>query len=163
MSDGRELIWVTEEQAAQFKALSTVEQQALMATEIVARKKLDISSELSQLDDDLIRFKAACLVHKSEMSKVYDDQEGKIQALISEMWDVMPSAKVAAQKLADQIQPLGDQVTNLEVSVKKLKSDLSTLDIYGMEKMIELADKLTQMDSATKDIFKFLAANYNSK
>lgn len=161
MSEDRELIWVTKEQATQFKELDTVESQAIMATEIIAKKKLDISSELDQLDDDLIRFKAACLVHKSEMGKVYEEQEGKIQSLINEMWDVMPSAKVAAKKLADQIQPLGDQVASLESSISKVKSDLSTLDIYGMEKLIELAGKLTQMDAATKDIFKFLAANYN--
>ena len=153
-------IWVSEEFAAKYKELESSASLAELTREVVKQKKIDIDSELSQLDEDLVRFKAACTIHKLEMGKVYDEQESNIQNLINDCWDIMPKAKANAQKLADQIQPLGDAVTGLQHSVDELKKDIGGIDFYGIEQMIQLADKLNAMDQATKDVFSFLAVNY---
>ena len=163
MSDNKELIWVTKEQAAQFKELDTVEHQSKVATEIVRQKGLDIESELNQLDDDLIRFKAACLVHKSEMEKVYTEQADKLEALINNCWDVMPVAKDNAQKMADELQPFADKITDLSVSINEVKKLTQGINFYGIEQLTKLVEQVNYMDKNSKDIFTFLINNYKTE
>ena len=46
MSDDRELIWVTKEQAKQFKELDNAKAQSKLALEVIESKKLDLKGEL---------------------------------------------------------------------------------------------------------------------
>ncbi len=153
-------IYVDKEFADKYEELESSKGQAEIAKEILAAKKIDISKELDQLDDDMVRFKSVCLIHKQELAKVYDEQNDLVEKLISEMWDCKPQAQAAAVKLAAEIEPLSSIVNALETSVTKLKGDLNSLDIYGMDRLIELTEKLSSLDSASLEIFKFLTVNY---
>lgn len=164
MEQAKELIWVSKEYAEEYKKLDTVQAQAKLAKEILEAKKIDISSEMSQLDDDLIRFKSACLIHKAEMEKVYKEQASLVEKLIEDCWDIMPKVKQDANKFAFEVkaelEPIGKVVSSLKEDVNSLKTSLNDLNIYGMNQVIDLANKLTQMDDNTKEILSFLVQNY---
>ena len=156
-------IWVTQEYADKYNELDKCDAQAKIALEIIDSKKLDVTNELSQLDDDLIRFKAACLVHKSELEKVYNEQQLRMEKLIDDCWDVMPLAKKNAQKMADELQPFADKVTDLSVSINKVKELTQGIDFYGIDKITKLVEQVSYMDSASKEIFSFLMTNYKKE
>ncbi len=153
-------IYVPQEYADKYNELSHCDAQAKIALEIIASKKLDVQNELSQLDDDLIRFKASCLVHKSELEKVYNEQSDKMEKLINDCWDAMPIAKKNAQKMADELQPFADKVTDLSVSINKIKELTQGINFYGIEQITKLVEQVNYMDESSKSVFEFLINNY---
>ena len=108
----------------------------------------------------MVRFKAACLAHKTELEKVYKEQSDKMEALINDCWDVMPVAKANAQKMADEIQPFADQITTLEVSLKNIKELANGVNFYGMQGFVDAMEKLNSMSDDSKEMLGFLMANF---
>jgi hypothetical protein len=153
-------VYVTLEVAALIEQAETDQEQLRIAKKVAVTKSINMETELAQLDDDLVRFKAACLLHKVELGKVYDEQSKKMDDLINECWDVMPVAKANAQKMADEIQPFADQITTLEVRVKSIRDLANGVDFYGMHGFIEAMEKLNSMSADSKEMLGFLMANF---
>ena len=160
MENEKRHIYVSAEFADKYERLSTVEAQAEIAKEICKAKRLDIQSELDILDDDLLRFKSACVIHKSEMKKAYDEQAVILDKLVSDCWDSMPKAKANAEKMAAEIHPLSNAVSDLNGQVSSLKKEIDNLNIYGADKLLDLVQKISCMDSSSKDMLSFLCENF---
>ncbi len=154
-------LYVPVEFANKYKELDDTKKQKQLAIEHVEQRKIDLKSELAQLDDDTVRFKASCLAHKDALEDVYKDQSSKLEKLINECWDVMPIAKKNAQKMADELQPFADKLTDIECSMNKIKKLSGNVNFYGIENIIKLADQLNTMDDKTKDILSFMVKNFN--
>ena len=153
-------IWVTQEFADKYNEATSDKAQLNVITEVIGRKSIDISSELEQLEEDSLRFKSACLQHKIEMQKVYDDQQEKIESLINSMWDVMPKAKDNAVKMAKEIYPVVNQVNELKQVVDSVRDAIRSIDCYGMDKFLEVAKTINSMDLESKEMLKFMMSNY---
>ena len=156
----KELIWVTKEQADQFKELDTAEHQSKIALKILETKSLDIQSDLQQLDDDAVRFKAACLTHKATLESVYKEQSEKMDKLIEECWDVMPKAKKNADKMAAEFAPVVEMVKNLNKEVEDLKKSASDINFYGLRDLSSAVEQIRNLDSESKEMIQFLMANF---
>jgi len=81
MSNEKELIWVTKEQAEIFKELDSNDNQRNFVDKLIKERKLDIENSIESLDDDLLRLKSFTLTYKTELRKVYDEQDKALEEL----------------------------------------------------------------------------------
>lgn len=157
-------LWVTKETAAELKKLQSGENEKLMVEEVAKKLQLNIESELRQLDDDLARYKAACVVFKQSLMGVYSSQQEEIEKVIDNMWDIMPKVKSESKKLVVEIEkeisPLKQQLDETAKSVEKIKTEFNNINFYAAERMVDLVVKINQLDDGSKEILKFLMNEY---
>ena len=155
-------IYVSRTFANKYKELTEVNAEKEIAFDVIESKKINIKSELSQLDDDVVSFKAACIAHKKALGDVYEEQSDKLDTLINECWEVMPKAKANAQKMADEIAPFKNQLSEIKNEIEQIKELTQGINFYGAESVIKLASQINSMDSSTKDILTFLVNNFKT-
>lgn len=157
-------LWVTKETAAELKKLQSGENEKLMVEEVAKKLQLNIESELRQLDDDLARYKAACVVFKQSIMGVYSSQQEEIEKVIDNMWDIMPKVKSESKKLVVEIEkeifPLKQQLDETAKSVEQIKTAFNNINFYAAERMVDLVVKINQLDDGSKEILKFLMNEY---
>jgi hypothetical protein len=157
-------LWVTKETAAELKKLQSGENEKLMVEEVAKKLQLNIESELRQLDDDLARYKAACVVFKQSLMGVYSSQQEEIEKVIDNMWDIMPKVKSESKKLVVEIEkeisPLKQQLDETAKSVEQIKTAFNNINFYAAERMVDLVVKINQLDDGSKEILKFLMNEY---
>ena len=153
-------IYVPQEFAVKYNELDEANAQAEIAKEIIKAKKLDITSELEYLNDDVIQFKAACLSYKAELKKAYDEQGLVIESMVDTAINSMPSIKQHAVKLAEEVKPIKAELESLQETMKDIKSFSSTISFWEVEKLLKLAEQVSNMDEKSKDVLMFLMNNY---
>ena len=145
-------IYVPIEFAERYENLTSTNAQALLATEILEAKKLNIKAELDQLEDDALRFKAVCVTHKAALEDVYKEQEAKLNELIDSMWDVMPKAKENAKRAAAEIKPIADEVRELNKQLENLQDNMRHLNIWRAQEFITAVDQISKLSPATQEL-----------
>lgn len=160
-------LWVTKETANELKKLQSGENEKLMVEEVAKKLQLNIECELSQLDDDLARYKAACIVFKQSIMGVYNSQQEEIEKIINDMWDIMPKVKSESKKLVSEIEkeiiPLKEQLTETAKSVELIKKEFNNINFYAAERMVDLVTKVNNLDDGSKEILKFLMNEYKQE
>jgi protein gp37 len=157
--DNKEYVsfYVTPEIAKQLQNLVTSGNERAMVEEVALKLKLDIERELSQLDDDLARYKAACVVFKSSLKDVYGQQQEEIEKVINDLWDIMPKVKQETQNMLSKIK---QELSPLKEQLSEIKQLTNNIDIYGAERVLELAKTVSNLDTQSKEILSFLMDNY---
>ena len=145
MSNEKELIWVTKEQAEIFKELDSNDNQRNFVDKLIKERKLDIENSIESLDDDLLRLKSFTLTYKTELRKVYDEQDKALEEL--------------QEKHDDKIYELKNKITQLkpelEKVVKEIKEVTKVLDgisTYSMDRLIEMVNKVNYMNEKDKKL-----------
>jgi signal transduction histidine kinase len=157
-------LWVSKETAKALKDLESNSNEKAMVTKAAESLSLGIEQELFQLDDDLARYKAACIVFKNSLKEVYSVQQEEIDKVIEDQWDIMPQVKQQTNKMINQIKqeltPLSDSVKELKCNVQTLKKELDSINFYGVDRMLEVVNKISELDEGSKDILKYVMNNY---
>ena len=151
-------IWVSAELAKEFEQLKSVEEQEASVKRVIERKRLDLDAENEMLGESLLQFKSVCLAHKKELEKVYQEQADKIYALWEDMGDVSSMVSRHAKALSAEIKPITLEVQAAKRSVDELKKSVLDLNVYGAERVVELAKMVSQMDDKSKEILSALLA-----
>jgi len=154
----KEHIWVSKNLADEYKRLESVEEQEAAVKRVIEKKKLDLDAENEMLGESLLQFKSVCLAHRKELEKVYQDQADKIYAMWEELGDVSTMVSQHAKSLAAEIAPITKEIATARQNVDALKKSVSELDIYGAERVVELAKMVAQMDEKSKEILSALLA-----
>ncbi len=156
MSAEKTHIWVSKKLAEEYNSLESVEEQEASVKRVIEKKRLDLDAENEMLGESLLAFKSACLVHKKELEKVYQDQSDKIYAMWEDMGDVSTMVSRHAKELAAEIKPVSLEIQAAKKSVDELKKSVLDLNIYGAERVVELAKIVAQMDEKSKEILSAL-------
>ncbi|ALM61993.1 hypothetical protein AXI64_gp214 [Vibrio phage qdvp001] len=160
-------LWLSKESAEEIKKLQSCDNEKHMVEEVAKKLSLNIERELTQLDDDLARYKAACIVFKNSLTDVYHEQQEEIDKVIDTVWDVMPKVKQETTKLVNTLQedlePLNKQLKETEIRIENLKSQFNGINFYAAERMTELVDKISNLDEDSKEILKFLTSEYKKE
>jgi len=143
----KEIVWLPQSIAKKFNALKSIEEMRVLTRDVIERKRLDMTTEDRNLEDDVLRFKAFCLAHRSELSKVYNEECD----LIEQMWEEL-SGKADATR--SKIKGMAKEVNDFSRSVGDLKKQLGSLEVYQAERFLELANTVNNMDESTKDILR---------
>lgn len=160
-------LWLSKEYAEEIKKLQSCDNEKIMVEEVAKKLSLNIEQELTQLDDDLARYKAACIVFKNSLTNIYHEQQEEIDKVIDTVWDVMPKVKKETTKLVNTLQedlePLNKQLKETEMRIENLKYQFNGINFYAAERMTELVDKISNLDEGSKEILKFLASEYKKE
>lgn len=155
----KDCIWVSKELAAQYKALDSIEEQEASVKRVIEKKRLDLDAENELLGESLLSFKSVCLAHKKELEKVYQDQADKIYALWEEMGDVSSMISRHAKMVAGEVEPISRAIAEATMNVGRLKTSCNEMNIYGAERIVELARTVATMDDKTKELLSALFAH----
>jgi len=145
MSDNRELIWVAKGQAEMFKELNSEVSQNNFVDKLIKERKLDIQNSIENLDDDLLRLKAFTLTYKTELKKVYDEQE----KVLEELWEEHDEKIYELKEKIKQLKPELEKVTS---QIKEVSNALSGISTYSIEKLIDVVYKVNNMSEKDKKL-----------
>lgn len=144
MSD-RELIWVSQEQAKIFNELDSEKNQKSFVDKLITERKLDIQNSIEALDDDLLRLKAFALNYKTELKKVYDEQDKALE----ELWE---SHDEKIYELKEKIKQLNPELENVKKQILELNKVMDSVSTYNVDKLIEVVHKVNGMSDADKKL-----------
>ena len=96
--------WVDKDTAERLRELQSCESEKQMVEKAAESLQLGIERELGQLDDDLARYKAACIVFKNSLKKVYQEQQDEIEKVIESQWDIMPTVTKETNSMIRKIE-----------------------------------------------------------
>ena len=145
MSDNRELIWVTKEQAEMFKELDLDDNRKNFVDKLIKERKLDIQNSIESLDDDLLRLKSFGLTYKTELKKVYDEQE----KVLEELWEEHDEKIYELKNKITQLKPELEKATS---QVKEVSNALSGISTYSIERLIDVVYKVNNMSEKDKKL-----------
>ena len=145
MSDNRELIWVAKGQAEMFKELNSEVSQNNFVDKLIKERKLDIQNSIENLDDDLLRLKSFGLTYKTELKKVYDEQE----KVLEELWEEHDEKIYELKEKIKQLKPELEKVTS---QIKEVSNALSGISTYSIEKLIDVVYKVNNMSEKDKKL-----------
>lgn len=143
MADDKELIWVTKEQAEILKDLGSDENQKNFVDKLISERKIDMQYAIESLDDDLLRLKAFALTYKTELKKVYDEQDEALEKL----WETHDEKIYELKEKIKQLKPELQNVKNQIDEVSKIMNGLST---YNIDKLLEVVRKVNGMSEDDK-------------
>lgn len=145
----KELIWVNKNLAEAYKELDTDMKRAEFVNELIKQKKVDITSDIQNLDDDLLRFKAFVLNYSTALKEAYDKQAERLEQLWEECSEPI-------EKIDKQTMRIKKDIYDITKDIKDISKELEGLSTYKLERLIKLIDTYNDMSDSDKDIFKLI-------
>ncbi len=145
MSEDKDLIWVTKEQAKIFNELESDTSKKELVDKLITERKIDIQDAIEGLDDDLIRLKSFAVTYKSELKKVYDEQNRALE----ELWETHDEKIYELKNKIKQLTPDFKEVENQINALNKIMNGIST---YQIDKLIDVVHKVVNMSEADRKL-----------
>lgn len=150
----QKLIWVDKDLAEQYEKLNSDIEKSKFVNQLIKDRKLDITGDIENLNDDLLRFKAFALNYKTEFEKVYWDQNEKMEKFFNENGYIFDKISSKTMQLKEEVSKIGNQI-------KQLNDQLQELNTYKIERLIELVTKYNNMSDEDKRIFEIVLKSQN--
>jgi chromosome segregation ATPase len=126
---------------------SRQEQEKMFFAEIEARK-MDVKSEIENLEDDVLRFKAVGIRYKNSLEKIYEEQAVELDKL----WEGMN----LEDNIYSKLKTMNSQLSEFKNDVKQINESMNRLNAYNLEKIITLVERFNNFTSEDKEIIKYL-------
>ena len=149
MNDDKELIWVKKEIAEEYKSLESDIKMADMINDIIRRKKVDISNDIENLDDDLIRFKGFCLNYASKFKEAYNEQTENIEKI----WE---DCNEPISNIVSKTSHIKKEISGISGDIRNISASINDLDTYKLDRIIGIIEKYNSMTDDDKEIFKLI-------
>jgi mevalonate kinase len=108
------------------------------------------------LYDDLLRFKAFALKYKTEIQKVYEEQNNQLEKLFEDIGGMQNNIYLKIEQAKKQLYPITDKV-------KEINKTLDNVNTYKIERLIELLETFNRMSEENKRLFEILIKESNNK
>jgi len=141
----KELIWVTKEQAKIFNEIGSVLSQKNFVDELIKNRKVDIESSIECLNDDLLRLKAFALTYKTELKKVYEEQDKALE----DLWEAHDEK---IYELKEKIKQLKPELQNVKQQIEEVNKIMNGMSTYSIDKLIEVVHKVNNMSDADRKL-----------
>lgn len=141
----REIVWVTKEQARMLNNLDSDLSQKDFVDKLIKNRKVDIQNSIESLDDDLLRLKAFALTYKTELKKVYDEQDKALE----ELWETHDEK---IYELKEKIKQLKPELQNVKQQIEEVNKVMNGVSTYSIDKLIEVVHKVNNMSDADKKL-----------
>ena len=152
----KDLVWLPKSVADKVKQIETVEEADRLIQEYIQLKRESFKHELDNLDDDVLIFKGACLKHRTELKKVYNEQSDLLDKLWEDCGDMGSKIHRHAAALAAELEPLTAEVKSLKSSIEEVKRLIGQVDFYPQQTFIQAVESIARMDDKTKGLLRDL-------
>lgn len=143
--EDREIVWVTKEQAKVLKDLDSDSSQKDFVDKLIKERKIDIENSIEALDDDLLRLKAFALTYKTELRKVYDEQD----KALGDLWETHDEK---IYELKEKIRQLKPELQNVKQQIEEVNKVMNSVSTYSIDKLLEVVHKVSVMSDADKKL-----------
>jgi len=152
-----EMIWVDSDLAKEYNSLKGELEKRKMFDDHMKTVKQSIQSEyktqLESLDDDTVIFRGMLLKAK----KAFTDVKVEYVESSYEVWEKfeneLPSVRGKVSELTETLNPLKESLTEINDLLKKI-------DTYGIEKVLDVIERITILYGENKEMVKFLINNF---
>lgn len=147
--ENKELIWVNKDIAKKYRDMESDQKKLEIVISTINQRKTDITNDIECLDNDLLQFKAFALRYKTELTKVYKEQQIAFEKLFEEVGDIQSKMFCKTKEIKKELMPIKSEVDN----INKLLSEIST---YKIEQLIDIINKFNNIPDDDKKLFKIL-------
>lgn len=102
-------------------------------------EKNNLKQELSQLDDELLKYKAYLLKSRELYKEASDLHYQKLEEFWNEVYKGLPEFKNKVKNISDSLIPLTEELSK----VKKAIEGISTYEIKNLIEIVTLVDNLS--------------------
>ncbi len=148
----KELIWVSTEQASEFKKATDESAQIEVVKKIIEKAKGSMEDDLNSLDEDAARFRGILLGYKKEYGKVLDEHLAATYKVWEGIEDKMPNTKALCQKLSGEVCEIEKEVDALLDKVERIEKRLNGFSSYQLTEIVKAVEIISRADDKTMDI-----------
>ena len=156
MKEEKELVWLPKKLAKQIEGLENPDN---FVKEYIEESKREIKTNLDNLDDDIIQYKAAMITARQKFKEAKD---GVLKANY-EVWEKFEEDNKSLRKMTDVLL---SQLRPIKNEVDEINQTLSKISTYQMKDLLELLQKIgyALQDNQTREVLKTLIdAKNNNK
>jgi hypothetical protein len=147
--ENHELIWVDKDLAKLYNELNSDIEKCKLVNKLIEEKGLDITFDIKNLDDDLLRFKAFALNYFTEFKKVHKEQTDSLDKFFETNGYIFDKIESKTREIKNEVNKIGNEI-------KGLNKQMSDINTYKIERIIELINKFNNMSSEDKRIFEII-------
>lgn len=146
-------VYVNEEFAKQIQAADgdKLLQEKVIA-DILQRKQKEVTYEMEILNEQVLEFKLAGSKFERAMSEAYDQQEAKIQTLIDKVCDQHSKVNEAARKLANQINPVRQEIDGMLKALESFDQRLTSINQYRINDFLAIVERIAALSEQDKEM-----------
>lgn len=148
-----ELVWIKPEwkEIVQKFADSESVKVGIHKSYIEFKKRLAMEVEYSSELLDQVR--GCYQAQRDEMKKLYEE-EGELSY---QLWEELDKKRSETHK---KIKDVREETQAIKEDLFDLRSSIQSIDIYGLDKLLEIVRTFNNMDDKSKELFKILMENY---
>lgn len=121
--------------------------------EIFQSEKNWLQTELSQLDEELIKYRALLITIRQEYRKAQEDHCKQLETFWADLSNGLPSFRTKVSEITKELNPLLDVV-------KQFDKDFKDISTYRIKDMLELVQKFQGMNTEGMEMFKSLVEKF---
>lgn len=151
-----ELVWLPESLAKKVKDLTDARQLENEILKYVSDFKLSLRTDMEQVDDDIIRYKASMIKAKQMFREAFEEQMAEFE----NMWATHADDLAAIKRKAAQIKEV---ITPIKAELQSLKEEMRYVNQWDIKSLLDIVERVSDLlgrDGNTGNILKFLFENY---
>jgi ribosomal protein L14E/L6E/L27E len=144
---GNRLVWIEEELAGKLEILNDVVKlnRDKGIDELIKSIEADTKIMSDSLDENALQFKLHAQKVRSGYEAVVQEELDKTY----ELWEKCEELRKQAKEKTKEILPM---IESASKHIENLKSKLSSLDIYGLDRIFDLVNKFNSMSKEDKEL-----------
>lgn len=151
MSNGKVLVWVEPELAAEIEELNNGTTVDELVKKYIEKNELDIQAHIDALNENVIRYKGIM----AEMRKSFKDAYGESAAKSYEVWEEFDRNDLSFKKIRDAKNVLAPVIADL----KEINYLLKEINLHDLEQLVEILRVVNMMSDSTRELLSGVLSN----
>jgi methyl-accepting chemotaxis protein len=145
----KELVWVSKELLEKVKDLDAVFQDHEKVKSIIESFKDEVEQFTYDVEDSVSIFRRQSEKIKSSFKEVVDKEIESLQGF----WEEQERRRA---ELTRKLAEIRESVRSVSEEIQTVKKELGKLNVYGLDKLIEVIDKINQMSEQEKEVLHYV-------
>lgn len=145
----RELVWVSKELLEKVQDLDGVFEDHQKVKNLIDSFKGEIEQFTYDVEDSVSVFRRQSEKIKSTYKEVVDKEVESLQ----EFWEEQYRRR---SELVNKLEDIRRYVQSTSDEIQTMKKELNNLNIYGIDKLVELIDRINRMSDKEKEVLHYV-------
>jgi phage shock protein A len=159
IEEKKELVWLPLELAKKVKDLTDAKAIENEILKYVADFKLSLRTDMEQVDEDIIRYKASMIKAKQMFREVCETEMADFENLWATHADDLARVKRKVEQVKEAISPIRSELQELKTNMNSIRE----WDVKGLLDVLEKVSYHINSNGPTGSILQFLFENYKKE
>lgn len=151
----KELVWVSKDLVEQVNQLNGAAEDIEQIKKVFDLFKREVSDYQYNVDDAVADLRRQAKKVKDALRETFDAESEQMYAL----WDELNSKQDEVRK---KITSAAELIRHSKADIESLKKEISAINLYGVDKLIDMVEKISNMGERDKELLSYLF-NHNPK